>query len=714
MRSQATSWLLVAAIALGVVACSSRGMVPGAASPGAAVPAAGSAIAGPDVNRCATSKDQPGWIFLGACASFAVPKTGTTMTLPSYKNYAVAFKLPPNGAAKGARVLLVDATGVKDVTKNAGRAFPPNGKAFLYLQTVDRGQPVVFGKGRTVRLEITSTHAFPATQCGVYSLASAADGDAAAGLWVKIDVKATPHGKTLVFSIPVRLLPRIPHGAAYFSISCAQAPNPVPAYCSNYTIPASATVPLNITDDSGLGGILLVYVTNGTNFLDNSGNFDDATANPYPAACFSTTSGSSGTQALLLPAGTTGGRIYFAYATPIPNQPDTVPNPMNGVSASGPSFGYGVSPYPYDKIEYGLTAGATIDTTQVDALGLPLELSVTASLPPTQSVRPNTVVRRGFRPHAMPTPCATSAPGIVGVTSCNFANIFTAMEAISPYNQLVLTQPYNGQTIDMQIVSPSLGGTMGFQLNMFALPSFAPSPQPAQCPSAPSTYGYLSCVLSAYQTTPELYESSQVEGVIGVSGDNYCAGSDGSSNFTFTDVGPATSCGTATPNPSVSPNPFDMPVQEFTYGVPPGSTGCTQNILFGQPWGNAYVGAGQLFATADAFAMWKALGVDLNRGAALSALPHPVGGSSPSMSLFFGDPLFNEYAYLIHYYFNNNLAYALAFDDSGGFESGVTWNSGDPINVRINAVPTATSVTPAATPSPLPVPSPCPPLPLNV
>ena len=82
------------------------------------------------------------------------------------------------------------------------------------------------------------------------------------------------------------------------------------------------------------------------------------------------------------------------------------------------------------------------------------------------------------------------------------------------------------------------------------------------------------------------------------------------------------------------------------------------------------------------------------------------------LNTFFQDPMFNTYAQVIHTYFDGNLAYALAYDDLGSFESGVELQANDSINVRINAIPTASSAS--VVPVPTSVPSSCPALPLNV
>jgi hypothetical protein len=481
----------------------------------------------------------------------------------------------------------------------------------------------------------------------------------------------------------------------------------VASYCGNYA--SLSGVPLNLTDDAGLAGaVLIVYITNSnTNmYMDSSGNFTQSQAYPIPAACYSNTVGSSATnRTLAIPAGVSG-RIYLAYATPAPN--NAVPNPFGTASISGPNVGYTANPFPWDKVEFGTTAGATIDTTQVDAVGLPLELSVTGGALPSAGHR-----RTG---QAFPTPCATdSANTIVGVTSCNFANIFAAAAQDPIYSSLVVRQSFNGQILDLQVVAPKDSVTFtSFPWNLFALSANLPAPAPAICGSATPANGYLSCVLNAYNTPlagARLYQTAGIGAL--PSGDHYCATSDGAANFIFTDVGGATNCASATPTGAA---PIQMPIQEFTYGVPPaadGGGGCKEAILFSQPWGNGNVGPGHLFATGDSFALWKGLGADLNRGTALTtAMTHPVGVTMPSLNIFFQDPLFNTYAQIVHTYFNGNLAYALAYDDLGGFESGLTLASGGSINVRINQIPTASSSTVA--PTPVSAPNPCPALPTGV
>jgi hypothetical protein len=232
------------------------------------------------------------------------------------------------------------------------------------------------------------------------------------------------------------------------------------SYCSTYS--SVSGVPLNLTDDAGLNGaVLIAYITNGSKYMDNTGAFTQSQAYPLPAACYSNTVGSSATnRTLAIPSGISG-RVYLAYATPAPN--NAVPNPFGAASISGPNVGYTANPFPWDKIEFGTTAGATIDTTQVDALGLPLELSVTGgALPSAKSHRTG---------QALPAPCATNPPAtIVGVTSCNFANIFQAIAQDPNYNSLVVAQSFNGQLLDLQVVAPKDPVAFtSLQWNLFAL-----------------------------------------------------------------------------------------------------------------------------------------------------------------------------------------------------------------------------------------------------
>lgn len=512
---------------------------------------------------------------------------------------------------------------------------------------------------------------------------------------------------------------------------------PVPADCPASFTPASGGAPLNITDDSGLTNAqLIVYVQNGANWLSNDGTFDAGSPNPLPAACFSTTTGSTKTTPLKIPTGYSG-RIYFAYApTPSPGS-TAIPNPYASMALGGPNPGYAAynaNPYPWDFIEYGTTSNAVVDTTQVDGMQLPIELSVGAT--------PLPVTTPGTMPVSAPAPCPTNGPAsqIVGVTSCNFANVFLTMEQNSQYQSLVVAQPFLGTTYDLQVLSPGSASFASFQWDVFS--NSVPSPTPAVCPAS-KPFGYLSCVLAAYQSSPRLFTSNVpgagtpmhggAPGPDYVTGDNYCIGSDGSQNFIATDVGTATSC-SPSPAPTSPPYQFHISVYNFMYGTPPtedngGATACKTNILFGQPWGladinntteaakNGYT-TGLLFANDDAFALWKALTADLVYGTALAPMSiHPAGinqtggiivTSGTVFSTLFQDSTYDQYDYALHQYFDSNKTYGLAYDDLYNLESGVTWQSGDPIDVRINTIPASSSTWPTSAVSPEPAPSSCP------
>lgn len=517
-------------------------------------------------------------------------------------------------------------------------------------------------------------------------------------------------------------------------------PAALPADCPTTFVSASGGIPLQITDDSGLSGAqLIVYATSTSNneWLSYDGTFDSAAAVPMPAACFSTTTGSPGKQPLNIPSGSIGGHIYFVYA-PYTSGSTTIPNPFSGVPISGQNPGYAAyhaNPYPWDFIEYGTAkSGTTIDTTQVVSLGLPLELSTGATPLPVTTAGPMPVAPVS----GTPVPCPTNGPAaqIVGVTSCNFANVFLALESISQYKNLVVAQPFGttATPYDTQIVSPGYGQFTSFDWNLFA--DSLPAPTPAVCPS-PATYGYLSCVLVSYQNTPRLFTSvvsgagSVGAGPDHVTGDNYCVTSDGAANFEATDVGPNGTC-TSTPNPTGTPYPFHINVANFMYGIPPendngGTANCKGQLLYGQPWGLADINgtseaiatgnaSGHLFAFDDAFALWKALSADLVYGTAMATPPppqtHPIApsGASAIRTTLFQDSMYDEYDSVLHTYFDSNLAYGLPYDDTYKLESGVLWNITtpvSPIDVRINQIPVAAGTLPASV-SPVAMPSPCP------
>ena len=519
---------------------------------------------------------------------------------------------------------------------------------------------------------------------------------------------------------------------------------PAPAYCAGYANPSPnpSGATIYITDDSGLNVPLIVYAVRKPGkqnpapiaWLDANQNFTSSVPVPLPAACFSTTLNSSSTVKFVTPDGMDGGRWYFVYATPVPGHPEQVPNPMASSLDAGPGFSYGRAPYPYDFVEGGTTndSALIIDTTQVDALGLPMDLSTQAT--------------------SAPLPIRPACGGttlVVGVSSCNFAKIFSDMSADPVYGKLVIAQPFNGTTYDLRILNPQQAeGVSAFEWNVLGDASALPAPIPAAC-TGPTTYGYLSCIMSSYATTPRMY-STNLTAVAGArgSGDIYCVSSDNNSNFIMTDVGPGP--GPAAPVPSSAPmcnagytpapgrpgapvNPFKMPVQEFLYGVPPandGGGGCKLALLLSQPWGLANVDnnkegnftIGHIFHTNDAFALWKAMNAEFVYGTALSTQEHPVGYfysstgnkfNPPFFSPLFADPMYDTYAVILHRNFDNNRSYALAFDDFFDLATTLHYSYSHAISVRINPIPVAAAPS-SPNPVPSPVPDPCPAIPANV
>ncbi len=602
--------------------------------------------------------------------------------------------------------------------------------------------------GVTIGETPSFTFTFPAGMlAGTGYLAFYDPTNAAAG-WQQVGGPISASGTSIAFSAtalspPVALAANATYVFAIV-VSASVLPVATPADCPAYT-PSTNGVPLNITDDAGIAGAqLLVYPTDATTnmFLSADGKFDSAVPVALPAACFSTTTGSAGKQPLLIPNGTKGGRVYFVYAPYTPGT-TTAPNPMSGGNTSGPpgTGGGMLANYPWDFIEYGTYQnGTTDDTSQVVALGLPLELSTGATPLPATTPGP---LPTAPPPGVMPVPCPTQPPssGYVGVTSCNFANIFYAIQNVPNYSANVLASAFPTSTsnvLDLRVISPGESAQItSFQWNLFNLASYIPSPTPAYCPNS-TPYGYLSCVMASYRAQGRMFTSvipgagpvkaGATPGPDYVTGDYYCVTSDGAQNFIFTDVGNSSSATCSSPpNTNVSPNPFHMNVYNLIEGVPPGPDNnnqgtCKPAILLQQPWGLANVNntteaktagfglTGHLFANDDAFALWKGLIADIVYGTTQSTTQiHPVGAVTPppaSLGELFQYPLYDQYDYILHQYFDNGLSYGLAYDDLYTLESGVNWNLGDSIDVRINAVPqTASAIVP---PLPQAVPTPCP------
>jgi hypothetical protein len=507
--------------------------------------------------------------------------------------------------------------------------------------------------------------------------------------------------------------------------SPSPAPAIVPSYCSqfhSYTPPpgGAAPVPLTLTDDSGLNGTLVVYVVDGANYLTGTGSFSSSPV-PLPATCYSTTTGSGVTNNPLLIPNPSNGRILFAYAPGTPTaSTSTVPNPLPlGNGTPSQANGSGVT-LPWDKIEYTIPGGV-VDTTQVDFLGLPIEMSLSSTPLPHQAVQPPCTVP--------PPPSQQAVPTVVGFSSCGELNAFNDLynygTSSKPYQPLLLAVPFNGSSnvYVTRIFSEASDQEVNF--NWQSLYLAAPAPSGSPCTAANTSY--LQCVLAYYKTNPQAF-TSNVAGAGGaprsgqgsVSGDWYCASSDGSTAFVFTDVGQTqpTSCATLTPNASPAPsptagatmNPFRMPVALLASaqtGLGPTQTsGCQYNILFEQPYGLAYVdnqnasqqpawytATGNLFENNDAFALWKALVADIGYGQAMQAGIglHPGGQypppSPPAYTNLWKDPFFGYYDQVLHHYANGGYTYGTPYDDLYKWFSGYNLPAGASINIRINPLP---------------------------
>ncbi|HZY99675.1 MAG TPA: hypothetical protein VFE36_08885 [Candidatus Baltobacteraceae bacterium] len=754
MSTPARYWIVVFAFAAVLCACAGRtgAPLPFVPQTPALSTVEDATLESPDVLRCATDKAQPGWVFRGVCKYVHKLHDGKSIKMPVYAGFVVTIRIPKNSAGTGQKIIAAVANRT-DVAARKGRhrlgRFPTDKNAFLYFKTVNVGLPIRFRKHTRVVFDLTNGSG---TALGTPCTIDVLQRSNGTNTWKTLPVAGTISGKVLTFSISRRHYASIPHGAAYYAFICASAPTPSPspstkptstpttkpsstpsagpAYCANYSVPSTNTVQVNIADKSGLGAAVVMYVWNGSHWMNSAGAFAATSANPIPLSCFPGSSGArkKGTH-FALPTGLAAARLYISYA--VPSSTTVAPNPLAGMPPGGPAPTYGGTYYgvPWDVVELGTTSGAIVDLTAVTNLGLPIEM---AQASPGKSPFVSGAERapRAAAPRAIPAPCATSGAGIIGVTSCNYANIYTAMSAIPQYRNLVATAKFNGTIVDLRIINPAKAqGAWNFGSDWFYNPAYL-APYPTACSGVPTPLanGYLSCVLAAYQKKSRLYATAG-SGVSKVSGSNYCVSSDGSANFGFTKVGTATSCAGITFS---SPGTFAMPISLFKYGTPPVSSdgkGCDAGFLFGLPPNNKWITSGSskhpskhpnVFGTADAFAIWKGLAIDLNRGAALSTGSHPAGGwaqnfaSPAAFSDYYNDPVYNDYAYVMHYYYDHHQSYALSYDEPGGQASAFAYVTGNALDIMVNPVPTAAAISPVSTPAPYPLPSPCTVFPTNV
>jgi len=74
----------------------------------------------PDVQKCATDKAQPGWVFRGVCKYVAKLTAGKTVTMPLYAGFRVTYKIPKNNAPASRRMIFAVANR-NDVAARKGR-----------------------------------------------------------------------------------------------------------------------------------------------------------------------------------------------------------------------------------------------------------------------------------------------------------------------------------------------------------------------------------------------------------------------------------------------------------------------------------------------------------------------------------------------------------------------------------------------------------------
>lgn len=441
-------------------------------------------------------------------------------------------------------------------------------------------------------------------------------------------------------------------------------PTATPAYCANYHTPppgASPNNPVTFTDDSGLPKVDVLFYDSiypGKYLAANGTPVTTTAPIPLPIACYPGSTGGSG-QTFEIPGGSNG-RLYVAYATPVPGQPTAVPNPFANVS-SAPSLDLTSTSYvgsPWDYLEYTLPSG-TIDVTQVDKVGLPIELSI------------------GTQP-------------TVGVSSSGYANVLTQFQALSGtdavFKNLLVSSSFDGKNVLARIINPGYGWVWGMPQDWYTNPAFGSV-------SAPYSLGFLGYVLAQYgsPTASFVYDITPAN----ASYPEYNACSDGSTEFVFT----PTSAG---PCNLSAPGTITIPASLLE---PTGAGHSCASLIFQQPYGLAQVGS--VFSSDQQFYLWKSLTIDLNRGTILTTgQTHPVGGlgtgpPQPSLSLFGQDAIFDTYWQILHANFDNHQAYAIPYDEPGNFASAPTGNAPTPIHITVNRIPTG-FVQPSPTPAPVP------------
>lgn len=707
--------------------------------------------------------------------SFSVPAAGATEQL-SYGGYTLSFTLPalatptPNPssssitAVMGAMPPASPAPGVPIPSARSVRFAPgirhPNAIGVvpvtpLFYLALETNAQFVFASQPSFTVTLPQASVIPPGSQAYMALYNpapiASPGATAAPQWQVVTQAGTLNaaGTTLTFTggpsqitfnqtnnFPPPAADLAPYTFALVVIPTSTQPN-----CANYQNKATPGLTINMTDSSGLQNtVLVLYVLQqgaiggAISWMDGTGNFGNQNPVPIPASCYSTTLNSgAANNPLTVPPGHAG-RIYIVEATPAPIG---FPNPFGGHPLGWTPTAQ--EPYIYDKIEFNSTNGV-IDTTQVDFLGLPLEMSAVtgnANATPLPAVMASTC--------PAPIPTMTPFSGIptsgatVGVGQCGYAGIFQTIAAGTPpwqaWQGLVHVQTYGSNpNIDFRVDSPQYSLT--FNRNVFA----DASALPASCSqystmSAVQTYGYIGCLMELYKATPQLYQTANISGAA-ASGDNYCVSSDGTANFVATDIGTGTACSSPVPKATslaLPANPFNIPATVFANPVnasgDPAAGQCNIGMVFASSWGLTSIDqatpapqgtatAGppapvvtpipllhRAFDTFDAFAMWKGLILEMNYGSAQTQGAHPIETKPPATQFvqgqLFKDPLYSLYAQVLHSYFEGTYTYAIPYDDGFDWYPGYTVVAPGTVSVRINPIPTGSPVQ-----APAPVPSP--------
>jgi hypothetical protein len=463
----------------------------------------------------------------------------------------------------------------------------------------------------------------------------------------------------------------------------------VPAFCSGYAA-AKANAnskPQKVTfvdKNASLGAQLYFYLVTGFDkgagghqYLTKGGTlatFQNGVSAPaIPLACFPGSIGANGKGlAFSLPPPTTAltsGNLYLVYATPLPNGGVPNPLPFKGTgtgSYAGPVTDWNSSyfiPQPYDYLEYTLPHGVT-DVTQVNKVGLPLELQQgTADI--------------GF------------------ASGAKYAALLTAITKLPPYwSKLAFSATLNKHPVLGGILASQNGGVWSFPQDYFYNGKYTSTTGPS---------GYVGYVLQQYKKSPRPYTTANL---VDVPVKTYCASSDGTNNVLFYTVANAAACSKPLKNPT-----YTMPIWNTLKGAGYVDSGICGSAIFAMP----YAGPGSIFADQTEFYLWKAMVIDFNRGVILSPDTHPIGswktdfpaGKRPPFKTFYTEKVGSEYAKLVHTYMIDNLSYALAYDEPGGYGPTFTSDPAKVLKVTIWQIPQYKGTIPKVLPTPLP----CPPKP---